>query len=298
MTETAKKVGTREEVLAKLRAILADILVLNESVIKPESRLVPDLDADSIAFLELNYRLRQDFGLEVPEPKVDEELLRTSLVDGLRRMESMEGGITLFEFLKEDALRQEESDPSAQQRVVDAICGLMREEGFADRLKTALRPLEHADVEARAQMARMVAGLRRFPECQEALNAAAALDVELSTLLKQLEAGAPVSPPGVVDKTLSLWREMFAGHAAKGLFDLQVRHLAQFTGAAVPAKMTPDMPLNTLLVRDLFQFITVESYVRYILALASSQERIREMGGAAAVGRDLDARLRGGTPAA
>ena len=64
------------EIIDALTDILAEILVLNKSDIRPSRKLVDDLDADSIAFLELTYRLRRDFGLRVPEAKVDEETLR------------------------------------------------------------------------------------------------------------------------------------------------------------------------------------------------------------------------------
>ena len=57
------------EIIDALTDILAEILVLNKSDIRPSRKLVDDLDADSIAFLELTYRLRRDFGLTVPEAK-------------------------------------------------------------------------------------------------------------------------------------------------------------------------------------------------------------------------------------
>ncbi|MFY0572014.1 phosphopantetheine-binding protein [Archangium lansingense] len=75
------------EVREKFTSILAEILVLNPEDIKPASRLVSDLDADSIAFLELTYRLRQDFGLDIPDAKADEETLRMPLLEGLERLE-------------------------------------------------------------------------------------------------------------------------------------------------------------------------------------------------------------------
>ena len=66
---------SESEARARLTKILAEILILNEDEIHPGSRLVDDLDADSIAFLELHHRLQHDFGLEVPRPKVTEETL-------------------------------------------------------------------------------------------------------------------------------------------------------------------------------------------------------------------------------
>ena len=87
------------KVIDSLAEILAEILVLNKSEIRPSRKLVDDLDADSIAFLEMTYRLRRDFGLVVPEVKVDEETLRLPLLEGLQRLEQTIGGTTLFEYM-------------------------------------------------------------------------------------------------------------------------------------------------------------------------------------------------------
>ncbi len=86
----------------KVRAMLADLLVLNLEEIKPESLLVDDLDADSIAFLELWFLLEKEFGLELPEVKADEELLSMPLLPGLERLEAIGGDTTFFEFIKRE----------------------------------------------------------------------------------------------------------------------------------------------------------------------------------------------------
>lgn len=92
-------------VLARLQAILADLLVLKPADIRPESRLVDDLEADSITFIELAFTIEKEFGVRLPDVKADERTLSLPLPDGLNRLESMPGSTTFFEFLKHEAIR-------------------------------------------------------------------------------------------------------------------------------------------------------------------------------------------------
>jgi acyl carrier protein len=214
------------EILARLTAILAEILVLNAEDIHPSSKLVDDLDADSIAFLELTYRLRMDFGLEVPEAKVDEETLRLPLLEGIDRLEQRFGGTTLFEFMKLAALREDVQDP-----------------------------------EARARMHEM------------------------------LRVIAPGGPPS--SRSLSsLWREgAGAGHARKRLAEIKIGELSDLMSTTVPRGFDPEAAITSLQLRDLFRFITVEAYVRYVLHLSVPQDQTRETGGADAMNAEGAASL-------
>ena len=71
----------------RIRELLADLLVLRPDEVRPEHLLVDDLDADSITFLELWFKLERDFGFDLPEVKADEETFNLPLLDGLARLE-------------------------------------------------------------------------------------------------------------------------------------------------------------------------------------------------------------------
>ena len=183
-----------DDVFSRLRDILCEILVLNPEDIQPSSKLVDDLDADSIAFVELIWHIGTDFGLEVPETKVDEEMLTMPLVEGMETLEQTMGGTTLFEFMKQEVSEADDDSPIAAWKVINE------------------------DEEARAEAAQM-----------------------------------PVSS------------------------------LAEQMGCSVPPDYDPDASVSTLQLRDLFSFITVDSYVQYILYLHEAQERINAAGGAQAM---------------
>ena len=168
------------DVTAKITAILADILVLNPEDIKPSSKLVDDLDADSIAFLEDSYRLRTDFGLEVPEAKADEETLRLPMANGLERLEKTAGGTSLFEFIKADLLRGGQGED--QGGGLDRMLGeALDKEQLAAFLKEAVATAGKSD-DARRAVGALMLDLRQRPErsllLEEVLQADAALASE------------------------------------------------------------------------------------------------------------------------
>lgn len=190
---------TSEQVFTELQDILCDILVLNAEDVTPSSKLMDDLDADSIAFLELTFRIRSDFGLQVPQAKVDEETLGLPLLDGMKRMEQAMGGTTLFEFMQQEA-----TQPNAAKNPFNFI--------------------QHMPADAAEQA--------------------------------------------------------------------KVGDLAQQMNTAVPSGFDSDDSINSLKIRDLFRFITVDAYVNYILYLADSQERIEALGGADAMNAEAVAKIR------
>jgi acyl carrier protein len=97
--------SSRDDVRAKLRDMVCELLVLEPDEVRPESLLLDDLDADSITFLELSFAIEKEFGVVLPELKADEETLSMPMPEGLRRLEAMPGGATLFEFVKQEVIR-------------------------------------------------------------------------------------------------------------------------------------------------------------------------------------------------
>jgi acyl carrier protein len=281
------------EIIDALTDILAEILVLNKSDIRPSRKLVDDLDADSIAFLELTYRLRRDFGLTVPEAKVDEETLRLPLLEGLQRLEEAIGGTTLFEFMKLEAVHDDGHDPELRARSIEILRQSLREPAFAETLKTAVG--EGPGDAARAA-GLLLHQLRQTPELTETVEALREADAALAECMRTLDGLAEAEiartgPPGEASLAL-LWRDA-AGmdRAAAELGALKVKQLAYLMGTDIPDGKEPGAPIATLELRDMFRFITVEAYVRYVLHLAAAQ-RPGEVGDADAVTAEVAAWLR------
>ncbi len=59
-----------EKLFAEVRTVLAKQLRKPEDIIKPESKIIDDLGADSLNILMLLMTIEEDFGIKVP----DEEL--------------------------------------------------------------------------------------------------------------------------------------------------------------------------------------------------------------------------------
>ena len=57
----------RAEIFEKVRDVLGDALAVDESDVKPDSRLTADLGAESIDFLDLVFRLEQTFGFKIAQ---------------------------------------------------------------------------------------------------------------------------------------------------------------------------------------------------------------------------------------
>jgi acyl carrier protein len=70
---------TQDEVFAKVKTILTESLGADDDAVTPQSRLVGDLNAESIDFLDIMFRLEREFGL----PKIDRnELFPESIFQG------------------------------------------------------------------------------------------------------------------------------------------------------------------------------------------------------------------------
>jgi len=57
----------RDSILPKLRPMIADSLAVEESRVVPEARLIDDLGADSLDFVDLVFAIEKEFGVKVRE---------------------------------------------------------------------------------------------------------------------------------------------------------------------------------------------------------------------------------------
>ncbi len=69
-----------EAVFPKVRDIVADVLVLEPEEINLHSRLIADLGAESIDFLDLVFQLEKEFDITIPRGKLEKDA-RGSLSD-------------------------------------------------------------------------------------------------------------------------------------------------------------------------------------------------------------------------
>jgi acyl carrier protein len=62
---------TPDDVFTRVRALIADSLALQESGITPQSRLIDDLGADSLDFVDLTFALEKAFGVKLREAELN-----------------------------------------------------------------------------------------------------------------------------------------------------------------------------------------------------------------------------------
>ncbi|MCC5792026.1 MAG: acyl carrier protein [Legionellaceae bacterium] len=60
-----------ESVYPKVRAIIADVLVIDEDEVSLNSRLIADLGAESIDFLDLIFQLEKEFAIKIPRGQLE-----------------------------------------------------------------------------------------------------------------------------------------------------------------------------------------------------------------------------------
>lgn len=65
---------SKEEQVKKVVGIVVEQLGVNEDQVKPESKLVEDLGADSLDAVELVMAIEEEFGIDVPDEEAEKLL--------------------------------------------------------------------------------------------------------------------------------------------------------------------------------------------------------------------------------
>lgn len=60
-----------QEILQKVTDIIVDVLVIDENKVQPQSRLIADLGAESIDFLDLVFQLEKEFSIKIPRGQLE-----------------------------------------------------------------------------------------------------------------------------------------------------------------------------------------------------------------------------------
>jgi acyl carrier protein len=70
--------STKEEVFSKVQTALVDALGVDEEEVTPQARLVGDLGAESIDFLDIVFRLEKAFDIKIPRGELFPEDILTN----------------------------------------------------------------------------------------------------------------------------------------------------------------------------------------------------------------------------
>lgn len=60
-----------QEIFNKVKEIIIDVLVIDEDKVQPTSRLIADLGAESIDFLDLVFQLEKEFSIKIPRGQLE-----------------------------------------------------------------------------------------------------------------------------------------------------------------------------------------------------------------------------------
>lgn len=229
--------AVRSEVHDMLVRTLGELLVLDPQDIRPDSLLIDDLDADSITFVELSFAIEKDYGVTIPELKADESTFGIPVIQGLHRLEAIPGGVSFFEYVKQEAIRHAFGG-SSRIRDLAAALGIPVPSGLDGDA-----PLATLRVRDAARM-----GIR--------LRARSGVETDLAerSFAEVLRTGIGLP-----------WLE---GGSRDRLFEGRtLAMVAEVIGGRVPAGLTPEAPVSSLRTMDLFRFLTVGSMAGYIESL-------------------------------
>ena len=70
--------STKEEVFSKVQTALVDALGVDDEEVTPQARLVGDLGAESIDFLDIVFRLEKAFDIKIPRGELFPEDILTN----------------------------------------------------------------------------------------------------------------------------------------------------------------------------------------------------------------------------
>ena len=61
---------TREQILAEIQNVLVDALGVDDDEVAPDAKLMADLGAESIDFLDIVFRMEKAFGIKIPREEL------------------------------------------------------------------------------------------------------------------------------------------------------------------------------------------------------------------------------------
>jgi len=227
----------RSEIQDMLVRTLAELLVLDAHDIRSDSLLIDDLDADSITFVELSFAIEKDYGVTIPELKADESTFGIPVIQGLHRLEAIPGGVSFFEYVKQEAVRN-----------------VFRGSARIRDLTAALRIQVPVDLDGDAP----VTTLRVRDAARMGIRLRARDEDGLAERVFAEVLGAGIALPWLEEGSRD---RLFEGRT--------LAMVAEVIGGRVPAGLEPGAPVSSLRTMDLFRFLTVGSMAGYIESLVA-----------------------------
>lgn len=121
--------ATKEEIFAKVQEALVDALGVEEDEVTPEATLQGDLDAESIDFLDIVFRLEKGFNIKIERGELFPEDILTDTAFVADGKVNADGIAKLKERMPFANLEAFEADPQVQklgkQLTVQDMCGFV-----------------------------------------------------------------------------------------------------------------------------------------------------------------------------
>lgn len=132
-----------ESVYPKVREIIADVLVIDEEEVSLNSRLIGDLGAESIDFLDLVFQLEKEFNIKIPRGQLEKNA-RGELAEE----EFEKGGVLTAKGMQalKNYLAEVPSDYFKATMKVNEIPMLFTVETFCKLIVNALNPQKLCEV--------------------------------------------------------------------------------------------------------------------------------------------------------
>lgn len=133
------------DVYPKVREIVAEVLVIDEEEISLNSRLIVDLGAESIDFLDLVFQLEKEFKIKIPRGQLEKNA-RGDLAEN----EFEKGGVITVDGLKalQDYLSEVPAEQFKPNMKVNEIPILFTIETFCKLIVSAVKEQQNAATEA------------------------------------------------------------------------------------------------------------------------------------------------------
>ncbi len=130
--------STKEEVFSKVRLALVDALGVDEEEVTPQAKLVGDLGAESIDFLDIVFRLEKSFDIKIPRGELFPE-------DILTNAQYVQNGRVTPEGLSQLKQRMPFADLSAfaANPVVQDFGNLLTVEDMCRYVESKVQPASH-----------------------------------------------------------------------------------------------------------------------------------------------------------
>lgn len=69
----------------ELKQLIAETLSVDEDEVKPETKLVDDLDADSLSIVELHMAIEDQTGISIPDEEIEKLVTVQDVFDAIQK---------------------------------------------------------------------------------------------------------------------------------------------------------------------------------------------------------------------